>query len=394
MTFTRASPATYINAAGDLVEVGADVPRYNYTDGVLDGLLIERISTTNGIRNPRMEGAVVGVVGAGGALPTNMSISGAGFSVEVFGVVTVKGIPMLDVGFTGTGATTGTFNFEVASGCPMVGSTAYTASVHAAMIGGSLTNVTFFHVRVRVDAATAANGAGTDFKTTIGAVPTRYSAGYTTAADATAGRGVQLIWNTSGNAFTRLLLGAPQFEQGSLSSVVLPPVGVPAATTRAADLVNLDPTLIDLDKSSLVMRFRIDRGGLNVAAPITERLFVITDGASNNNMLFAETFTAGVFPRVSSRRAAATTIIQASAVGSGAFQTVAVAWGDNESVAAWAGAVPTVVASSPIGPATAFRIGATPPNSNPGNLVLAFIDIYKGLKLSSSQVQAASARIS
>src|SRR5690606_13946399 len=59
--FSRASTATYIDRTGTLQEVGQNVPRIDWSHG-RPALRLEG-SRTNGIRNPRGEGAVLGTLG-------------------------------------------------------------------------------------------------------------------------------------------------------------------------------------------------------------------------------------------------------------------------------------------------------------------------------------------
>jgi hypothetical protein len=205
--------------------------------GAAQRLLVEG-SRVNLTRNPRFEGWTAGVVGSGGVLPTNMSIAGVGFTVEVFGVVTVNGMPMLDIGFNTSVTVNGSFNFDVVGGAPMAASSNYTASVFCALIGGSLAGVSIFSVRSRVDTVTANNGVGVSMMS-VTATPTRFVAPpHATPADATTGH-QQLVWNATGVTSARLLLGFPQLEQADFASTpILPAVGVPAAATRGADVIS------------------------------------------------------------------------------------------------------------------------------------------------------------
>lgn len=63
---------------------------------------------TNGIRNPRAEGATVGVVGSGGVVPTNWTVNGRSTTVTVADAGTEFGLPYIDLYFIGnTGAAGG-----------------------------------------------------------------------------------------------------------------------------------------------------------------------------------------------------------------------------------------------------------------------------------------------
>jgi hypothetical protein len=192
------------------------------------------------IRNPRFEGATLGVIGAGGVAPTHMTLTpGANQTVEIIAIGTVQGLPCIELEIVAIAASSGTFSIEAGSSIPLAASTTYTASGFCQITGGSLTNVALFALRGRTDAVVAVNGPQASFSGASATEMTRaVAAPFTTAADATLGR-VQLLFNTSGAATTRFRLAAPQFEVGGFaSSPILPAVGTPAASTRGADLLS------------------------------------------------------------------------------------------------------------------------------------------------------------
>lgn len=102
---TRASTAYEQDAAGVWQEFAAH--EFTRTSGEGAGLYG---AFTNRIRNPRGEGETVGTLDAGGALPTNITISGAknGLAIDYLGQFTVAGLPAMRLRFYGTAiATTG-----------------------------------------------------------------------------------------------------------------------------------------------------------------------------------------------------------------------------------------------------------------------------------------------
>lgn len=201
---------------------------------------------------------------------------------------------------------------------------------------------------------------------------------------------VSLVFTPSAGSLTLTIAGdvrMVQLETGFLSSYI---VTTGTSAPRAADVANIDPALIDLDQSSITVRFRIERGGVGVAATNVERHFTIIDADSSDYILVNTNNTATV-PRVLVRRAAGgITQVQVSSVGSGAFQTVAGAWGATGTDAGFNGVAPTNSGVAPAGTATSIQVGSATPNQ--GNNTFAYIRIWKGVRLTAAQVQAQSAR--
>jgi hypothetical protein len=101
-TVTRAGVKNVVNRAGVLTEIPANTPATEFVNGVLKGTLIEP-ARTNRIRNNTMQGAVVGVVGSGGARPTNwVGANLAGLSEEIVSSTVIDGIEVLTVRVFGT----------------------------------------------------------------------------------------------------------------------------------------------------------------------------------------------------------------------------------------------------------------------------------------------------
>lgn len=241
VTFSRASGATDTDAAGALMVFGNDAPRYGTDPATgIAGWLLEG-AATNKVRSPRGEGAVPGPVGGGGQMPLYWALNNANAgSLTVVGSGTEAGFPYVDLRVDATGAGNTTVNFEAVSGSALTPGALHTGSLWARIVDGSTTNFTSLQMRLRTDAATAANGpAVTDILPGLTASLKRFPHQQTVAADATAGR-LQLLCNYSGAGSLTIRVGGPQLEANYLaSSLILPPVGAPAAATRAADNLSI-----------------------------------------------------------------------------------------------------------------------------------------------------------
>jgi hypothetical protein len=119
-----------------------------------------RIAGTSGpinvVRNPRMEGAVLGVVGSGGAYPTNWGTIGvtAGLTVTILntGIDSATGVPYVDIQYSGT--TIPTANFQVSSFDVLNAASSpfdqWAGSAYIALIGGDLSCITGLFVQQRL----------------------------------------------------------------------------------------------------------------------------------------------------------------------------------------------------------------------------------------------------
>ena len=102
-----------VDENGDLSQVAVNVPSFEYNaNGTYKGLLVESTSQ-NEIRNSEGGGSTNGVVGSGGALPTNWGTAGLnGIAVEIIGTGTEKGVEYVDIKFSGTATSTGQFSLR------------------------------------------------------------------------------------------------------------------------------------------------------------------------------------------------------------------------------------------------------------------------------------------
>jgi hypothetical protein len=101
LTVSRASVGYVNDSLGNWTAVNANLPRLSDL-----GLLVEE-SRTNSIRNNSMQGAVAGVIGSGGALPTNWTTptTPTGLTRTV-SLATINGIDTVAINFAGTAGST------------------------------------------------------------------------------------------------------------------------------------------------------------------------------------------------------------------------------------------------------------------------------------------------
>ena len=234
----RQTKGWYFDVAGVLQEAAAGVARWDYLTG--SPVLLNEAAATNGVPNPRAEGAVAG---SAGTAPTGWTVSSTQSSVTrtIVGTGLDGGIPYIDIRYAGTPSAN--FNigvqFMATNVCAAALGQTWTASAYITLQAGSLTNVSSSSLRI-----TEAGGSSTPL--TIKTItPTnaslrsqRVQVTRTISASDTA-----FIWHrflcsvTSGAAvdFT-LRFGAPQIERAAAaSSPILPAIGTPAATARDAD---------------------------------------------------------------------------------------------------------------------------------------------------------------
>jgi hypothetical protein len=249
ISFTRASAAWYFDSTGNLVQASTNEPRFDYDPATLQarGLLVES-SRTNGIRNPRLEGAVAGTPGTA---PTNMFFSGpTGLTQQIVEISTENNMNFVSVRWSGTTSASGRLSWFMESGgiiAATVGQT-FAASNFCKTVAGTYPTAGAIFSFAEQDATATTIATGTvavqaPFASGTRISASRVSASYT-MAQATAAF-VRPVWNSdtinSGVAVdVTIRFAAPQTELGSFpTSPIFPAVGSPAASTRAADNVSV-----------------------------------------------------------------------------------------------------------------------------------------------------------
>lgn len=284
-TFARSSPATYFGADGILREAGPDVLPVEWLDGQTPAWLIEPVARTNEIRNPRCEGAVVGVVGSGGSLPTHWTSFGAGLTIEVTGTDTEDGLPFVDVRLYGTPtSTTGALiGLDGGNHASAAAGQAWTGSLFARLVGGDLSGVSM--VQIEMSERDAGGGAVQTHRGTITVTGlprlsvARHSYTATLAGATTAAvRALLRVSVTQGVPVDLTLrIAGPQLERGAYpTSLILPPVGAPAASTRAAETMYLDLPALNPPRA-MAIYMRVITGYSGMGGHAAPRLWTISN---------------------------------------------------------------------------------------------------------------------
>lgn len=214
------------------------VPQYG-----LRGLLTEP-PATNGIIGARAEGTP----GTPGALPPSWSYANMSVSTQVVGVGLESGIPYIDVRVFGSPpANTNTaMYFQTATGVAAALGETWTASAYLRLVGGSWAGVAMFGLVLNERNSDGVLLAGES--TAIynpGAAPLvqqRRSLTRTMTEPTVAAARFGVRWTVAAGVpvdFTLRIAGVQQEQSPVATSLILPPVGAPAAPPRAATTVSL-----------------------------------------------------------------------------------------------------------------------------------------------------------
>ena len=247
ITFTRTGTATYFDSAGVLTTATADVPRFDHDPSTLasKGLLIEE-SRTNSIRNSQAGGATVGVIGSGGALPTNWATgSVSGISYEVIGTGTVSGFSYLDLKISGTNSSGSSvnpiFSFEATTVIVASSAQSWTGSCYIALQAGSLAGASSFNIDVteRDSGGAFLAASATGFTPTSALTRISHSRTFSNASTARTNHRVYFSVANGNSIDLTLRIAAPQLEQGAFATSYIPTTN--AAVTRGADSAVVTP---------------------------------------------------------------------------------------------------------------------------------------------------------
>lgn len=244
-SFSRASTATYFDGAGVLQVAAVDQPRpvFDPITGAPTGTIIIEQASANEIRNPRARGAVVG---SPGTLPTLWTYNpDAGLAREVVATGTLDGRPYVDVRIYGTPtlSVTRAVTLETNAAVPTALGEPWAGSVYLAIVGGSKVGLNNIHLYLRgTDGGLVVETIRTSIFSLIDGSLRRFVLSGAFSNPATTHARIDVAFSiTSGVPIDFILrIFGPQLERGTVAtSLILPPPGTNARSTRAADILRI-----------------------------------------------------------------------------------------------------------------------------------------------------------
>jgi len=282
-----------------LVDVAANIPRCRYrpSDGAYNGILIEP-ATTNYQRNGNFSGAVVGVIGSGGALPTNWfasTFASTNLNTEIVGFGEEDGVPYIDVRVSGTSnGTSYTLQFETNTNAVAVQNEVWTLSVFTRLVGGSHNGLPSAAATVYINTYTAAGAFDAvttavhakDFTPTSRPLLTQRqwktrSLGSATTARVNGG----VFWTvTNGAAIDcTMRFAAPQLEKRYGPTSIAKATGSNAS--RGNDFLSYPVGGGVSQAEGTVVAECTPAAALIAESSFSKHVFVITNGTSNNRLI-------------------------------------------------------------------------------------------------------------
>jgi len=224
--------------ATDYIPTGATVggaPRFDHdpVTGESLGLLIEE-ERTNVVRYNSMSGAVPGVYGSGGSLPTGWSVAQQqpGTQLEIIGTGVERGIEYIDLRFFGTATSNQLWLVQPngSTDIPVGTTDDWTSSVYGKVVAGDLSelNVATYSVVQGASGVVLKTGLTSEFTRLAGT-------GVSPSANRKARVAVGADQDQSYDVTMRL--GGFQGERGEFATSFIPTNG--SQVTRAADLASI-----------------------------------------------------------------------------------------------------------------------------------------------------------
>lgn len=240
--FARAGTnAGYITSAGQYAQAAANALRFTYDPLTLTCLgALAETTRTNAIRNPRAEGFVAG---SPGTVPTNwLGSLQAGLTTTISASTTDNGFPCAVIRIFGTPGASGqcSIAFETITQIAATVNQDWAFTLYQKISAGSATNTSAWQLQIiEYNNVSAVLGTQTQTFTPstlpFGQVRTEFLCRLAQATTASI-RPRMAFSVTNGNAIDITIELCPQVELGAVSStLILPPVATPGASTRNAD---------------------------------------------------------------------------------------------------------------------------------------------------------------
>ena len=281
-TVDRNSTKYVLGSGGSYVSYATDEPAFEFnSDGSYKGLLVEPAST-NEIRNGSATGSTTGVIGSGGALPTNWADGGAGgLTREIIGTGTENGVAYIDIKASGTASsTTSGFYFEGITQISTADGETWTLSAFIKNVDTTSLYDSANFLYVNYDSTNAFVDSDSESIT-----PTtdlvRYEANITLSGATIATTRPGISFNlTIGNTYDYTIrIGWIQMEESPIATSPIPTTS--ASVTRTKDDITLGSasSLIGQSEGTLYVEVYFRQTGLD------QRILQASDGSGNNRIL-------------------------------------------------------------------------------------------------------------
>ena len=320
---------------------------------------------TNGIRNPRQEGAATG---APGTVPTNMArnISGGMNQGEIVAIGVDQGLPYVDYRITGT----------VAAGTGVWTLNTENTTTIAALTGQTWTGSWFWRLVDVVSGGPSAWSMNVTESDSGGSLVLENTLSMTAAT--TASLSSQRVSNTvtlSGGASTAFVrtrvrlsfpigthdvtirIAVPQLEQGPFaSSPILPPAGTPGASTRGADIVGASLSSLGIAANGACTI--LWHGVVPVFVPSgVHTIACVDDGSVSNRFTLRIDQASGQLQAMRALAGASATANAGAVIAGTAFKGGLVINGAGRAAASFNGGAVAAVTGGPTSGLTQFRLG-------------------------------------
>lgn len=280
LTFSRASGAWAFDSAGTLQAFAANAPRFAYgVDGTYLGMRLES-AQTNLIRNPRGEGNT----SSGG--PTNWSVFVQPGLTAVSSVLSVQGMDVVQVRFTGTPTGSGDHgvNLESVGGIAVSSATPdiVTFTSLLRIVAGRLAAGSSARTRLQERGGSSSPATDVSMTATLDGTWRPISNTRTITQSGTTSVIPAVLFSTPKGTPVDMTvqIAIPRVEKGIwTSSIILPSVGSPAASTRAIERISSTPMLLRNAKpATYLMEFYLE----NRADPNTNITLLRESGSGTN----------------------------------------------------------------------------------------------------------------
>ena len=246
------------------------------------------------MRNSQGGGSTNGVIGSGGAAPTNWTINANanGVTSEVIGTGTENGLAYIDVKVSGTPTANGSVNVGLESTSQVVAANGqtWTLSAFVKLQSGSTANATT-SVAVRGRLVGGGAVAGQTSETTITPTSANLNSQRFLATITFSNATVERVWPPLTVSYTQALaiditlrIAAPQLELGAFPTSYTPTTS--ASATRAAETPSVTPvsSFYNATEGTLFCEATTYAGEGNARA-----IFALNDSSENNrNTLFLD----------------------------------------------------------------------------------------------------------